>query len=74
MRGLRTSIDQIRLADSDLADKFSAVNRELETLSLVSSLDNDIDGNNGLEGMDPYGRGVMQKQKLLDDRDRKSVV
>ena len=70
MRGLRTSIDQIRLADTDLADKFSTVNRKLETLSLVSSLDNDIDGNNGLEGMDPYGRGVMQKQKLLDDRER----
>ena len=70
MRGLRTSIDQIRLADPDLADKFSTVNRELETLSLTFSLNNNVDGNNGLEGMDPYGRGVMQKQKLLDDRER----
>jgi CHAT domain-containing protein len=70
MRGLRTSIDQIRVADSDLADKFSAVNRELETLSLAFSLNSNLDGNNEIEGMDPYGRGVMQKQKLLDDRER----
>ena len=70
MRGLRTSTDQIRLADSNLADKLSKVNQELETLSLTFSLNNDIDGNNGLEGMDPYGRGVVQKQKLLDDRER----
>ena len=70
MRGLRTSIDHIRLADSDLADKFSMVNRKLETLSLTFSLNNNHDGNNELDGMDPYGRGVMQKQKLLDDRER----
>ena len=70
MRRLRTSIDQIRLADSDLADKFSTVNRELETLTLTFSLNNNVNGNNGPEGMDPYGRGVMQKQKLLDDRER----
>ena len=70
MRGLRTSTDQLRLADSDLADKLSTVNRELETLSLTFSLNNNIDGNNELEGMDPYGRGVIRKQKLLDDRER----
>ena len=70
MRGLRTSIDQIRLADSDLADKLSTVNRELETLSLTFSLDTNLDGSSGLQGMDLYGRGVMQKQKLLDDRER----
>jgi hypothetical protein len=35
MRGLRTSIDQIRLADSNLADKFSMVNQELEILTLT---------------------------------------
>jgi CHAT domain-containing protein len=68
MRGLRTSIDQIRLADSNLADKFSTVNRELETLTLAFSLNGNADGHNNLEGMDPYGHGVMRKQKLLDDR------
>ena len=69
MRGLRTSIDQIHMADSSLADKLSTINQELETLSLTS-LDNNIDGNNELEGMDPYGQGVILKQKLLDDRKR----
>ena len=68
MRGLRTSMDQIRLADSNLADKFSMVNQELETLTLTFSLNNNVDGNNDLEGMDPYGHSVTQKQKLLDDR------
>ncbi len=34
MRGLRTSIDHIRLADPHLADKFAAVNQDLETLTL----------------------------------------
>ena len=74
MRGLRTSIDQIRLADSNLADKFSAVNRELETLTTAMdlSLHNNINvnGHNDLEGMDPYGRSVMRKQKLLEDREK----
>ena len=66
MRGLCTSMDQIRLADSNLADKFSAVNHELETLafSLNTHRDNDF------EGMDPYGHGVMRKQRLLDDREK----
>ena len=68
MRGLRTSIDRIHLTDSKLADKFSAVNRELEALTMAISLDNNVDGNNDLEGMDPYGHSVVRKQKLLDDR------
>ena len=70
MRGLRTSIDQIHLADSDLADKFSEVNRELETLTLAFSLNNNVDGNDNLEGMDPYGHSVMRKQELLDYREK----
>jgi len=70
MRGLRLSIDQIRLADSNLANKFSAVNRDLETLTLTFSLNNDVDRNNNLEGMDPYGHTVMRKRKLLDDREK----
>ena len=69
MRGLRPSIDQIRLADSNLADNFSAVNRELEKLTMDLSLNNNVDGNNIDEGMDPYGHGIIRKQKLLDDRE-----
>ena len=70
MRGLRTSIDQIRLADSNLADNFSAVNRKLETLTLALSVNNNVDGNNDLVGMDPYGHTVIRKQKLFDDREK----
>ena len=68
MRGLRTSLDQIRCADPNLADKFSAVNRELEKQAF--SLNNNVDGNNDLEGMDSYGHSVVRKQKLLNDREK----
>jgi len=68
MHGLRTSIDQIHLADSNLADKFSAVNQELETLTMALLLSNNVGGNNDLEGMDPYGHSVIWKLKLFDDR------
>ena len=40
MHGLCTSIDQTRLADSNLAEKFSAVNCKLETLTLALSPNN----------------------------------
>ena len=71
MRGLRTSIDQIRLADSNLADKFAAVNRDLETLTLAFSPIGNVDGGDiGVHGMDPFGRLVVQQQKLLDDREK----
>ena len=70
MRGLRTSIDQLRLADSDLAKKFSVVNHKLEALIMAPSLNNDVDGNNVLQGMDTYGHDMIRKQKLLDDREK----
>ena len=69
MRGLRTSIDQLRLADSDLAKKFTAVNHKLEALIMAPSLNNDVDGSTGLKGIDQHGRSVIRKQKLLDDRE-----
>ena len=72
MRGLRTSIDQIRAADSLLADKFAAVNRDLETLTLnISSNSNDDGGDaGGPVRMDPFGHLVVQQRKLLDDRNK----
>ena len=70
MRGLRTSVDQLRLADSNLADKFSTVNCKLEKLALTFSLKNHVDEDIDLEGMDPYGHSVIRKQKLLDDREK----
>jgi CHAT domain-containing protein len=70
MRGLRTSIDRIRLADFSLAETFAAVNRNLEALTLAFSSNNHVDGAGGdLEGMDPYSHLVVRQRKLLDDRD-----
>ncbi len=69
MRGLRTTINQIRLANPHLADNFAAVSRELETVTLavspksnVGSRDSDIDG------MDPFGHLVVRQRKLFNDR------
>ena len=71
MRGLRTSIDKLRAADSHLADKFAAVNRDLEVLTLTSSLDGNVDIRHGdIEGMEPFGHLVARQRKLLDDREK----
>jgi len=71
MPGLRTSIDQIRLADSQLAEKFASVNKDLEALTLDFSPYN-INivggGSNVLEEMDPYAHLVRRRQKFLDYR------
>src|SRR6267142_1358164 len=73
MRGLRSSIDLLRVSDPQLADKFAAVNRDLEMLALTLSPDGHggaSGGDDDLEGMDPFGRLVVRQQKLLDDRDK----
>jgi tetratricopeptide (TPR) repeat protein len=69
MRGLRSSIDQIRAIDSHLGDKFAEVNRDLETLTLTISANNsDNIRDDGTVGMDLFGRLVMRQRELLDDR------
>jgi len=71
MRGLRTSIGQIRLADPDLADKFAAVNRDLETVTLALSPKNNVDNrDNAINGMDQFGHLVLRQQELLGDREK----
>jgi CHAT domain-containing protein len=73
MRGLRTSIDQLCAADSALAEKFAAVNRELEMLTTSSSpsgIEITNGGVNGHGGMDPFGHLVVKQRKLLGERDR----
>ena len=71
MRGLRSSIDQLRASDSELADKLAAINQDLEVLTLTFAQNNYGDGvEEGLEGMDPFGRLVVRQQGLLDDRDK----
>jgi CHAT domain-containing protein len=71
MRGLRTSIDRLRAADSFLAEKFAEVNRELaEALTMSgspSSWTNDCKVDGG-EGIDPIGRVVLKQRNLLDER------
>ena len=71
MRGLRSSTDQLRASDSDLADKLTAINQDLEVLTLTFAQDNCGDGGGeGIEGMDPFGRLVVRQRGLLDDRDK----
>jgi CHAT domain-containing protein len=73
MRGLRTSSDQLRATDPVLAERFTAVNQELETLTTTAS-------SNGSIGMDDGGpecdewtgqfSGLMKRQhELLTKRD-----
>jgi CHAT domain-containing protein len=73
MRGLRTSLDQLRAVDTPLAEKFSNINQELETLTTTTvssgvSLNDSRAG--GHDKMDPFGRLVMKQRKLTDDRER----
>ena len=71
MRGLRSSIDQLRASDSELADKLTAINQDLEALTLTFGQSNYGDGKEeGLEGMDPFSRLVLKQRGLLDDRDK----
>jgi CHAT domain-containing protein len=71
MRSLRTSLDQIRAADTNLADKFAAVNRDLEMLTLkISPNSNGDSREGGPVRMDQFGHLVVQQRKLLDDRNK----
>jgi hypothetical protein len=71
MRGLRSSIDSLRASDPDLADELAAINQDLEVLTLTLAQNDYGDGGEeGLEGMDPFGRLVVRQRGLLDDRDK----
>jgi CHAT domain-containing protein len=70
MRGLRTSIDQLRIVDAHLADKFAAINRDLEALTTSGSPNAWIDTEQIEDGerMGPFGRILVKQRKLLDER------
>jgi len=73
LRGLRTSIHHISGADPLLAEKFTAINREVEELTM-SVLPNQSTGVNddGAEDdkeRDPFGRLLVKQRKLLGERD-----
>ncbi|KAN0134185.1 CHAT domain containing protein [Lactarius tabidus] len=73
MRGLRTSVFQLIGEDSLLAKKFAEINQELETLTIAAT----PSGRPGVEdsahqrkdGMDPFGRLVIERKKLVEERD-----
>ena len=71
MRGLRMSVDQLRLVNSPLAERFAAINKELEALSTSSSAG--IWPNEGKVSnddlMDPFGRLVIKQRTLVTERD-----
>ena len=70
MRGFRTSIHQLAFSPH-LAEEFTAVNQELETLTTSVSPDIVMTVNNGQEdgeGMDEFGRLVVRHRELLAKR------
>jgi septal ring factor EnvC (AmiA/AmiB activator) len=63
MRGLRSSIDQLRASGSELADKFVTINQDLEVLTLTLAQNNyGDDEEEGLDGMNPFGRLVLRQR------------
>ena len=70
MRGLRMSIHQLRLVNLPLAERFAAVNNELEALAMSSSAG--IWPNEGQtdsdELMDPIGCLVIKQRALVAER------
>ena len=73
MRGLRTSLDQIRSVDPDLADTFATINRELEMVTLAISPKSNVDGRDctsETDMVDPFGHLVVRQRKLFDDREK----
>jgi len=71
MRGLRSSIAQLCVANSHLAGEFAAVNRDLEKLTLTNFLDTNLDdGDAGFKGIDSFGLLVERQQNLLDAREK----
>ncbi|KAH9047494.1 CHAT domain-containing protein [Lactarius deliciosus] len=74
MRGLRTPM--VRLIDEDppLAKKFAEINQELEALttSITPSGRPEMEDGvaEGSDGTDPFGRLVVMRHKLVEERDR----
>ena len=72
MRGLRTSIEQLRNANPDLAVKFTAIGSDLLAVTTsVSMTESGIreDDAPDHEGMDAFGRIFKRQRKLLEERD-----
>ena len=72
MRSLRTPMAQLIEDDSPLAKRFAEINRELQamTISVAPSGRPEIEDGitRGGDGMDPFGRLVIKRQKLVEER------
>jgi len=71
MRGLRMSIDQLRLVNLPLAERFAAINNDLEALttsSLTGIWPNEGQADSD-ELMDPMGHLVIKQRALVAERD-----
>lgn len=73
MRGLRTSTDQLCAADPVLAERFTVINQELETLTTSASSSGSIGVDDGGPECDEWTgqlSGLMKRQhELLTERD-----
>ena len=73
MRGLRTPTAQLIEGETPLAKRFAEINKELEALttSITPSGSPDVECGvaEGRDGTDPFGRLVVKRRKLLEERD-----
>jgi hypothetical protein len=74
MRGLRTApVFELIEEDSLLAKRFAEINQELEilTVSVTPSGRPEVEDGvgQGRDGMDPFGRLVIKRKKLVEERD-----
>ncbi|KAH9005594.1 CHAT domain-containing protein [Lactarius hatsudake] len=73
MRGLHTPIARLVEEDLPFAKRFAEINRELEALTVSvtpSGRPKMGDGvGQGNDAMDPFGRLVVRRQKLVEERD-----
>ena len=72
MRGLRPPMAQIIEEDSPLAKKLAEINRELEALTIHLAPSGRPEMEDGVvqggDGMDPFGRLVVKRRKLVEER------
>ena len=70
MRGLRIPVTQLISEDSLLAQRFTQINQELEALTIAVTPSGTPEMEDGIgDGTDPFGRLVIKRQKLVNERD-----
>ena len=73
MHGLRTSTDQLRTVDPDLAERFTAINKEIEILTTSTSSDRnmetDVGAFDGDGWMAQLSGLIVKQQELLKEHD-----